>query len=56
MYDVGVKLFNGIKSMYVNSVAFVKVRGSESEYFMVDSSVRQGVSCLLGSFMYVLVQ
>ena len=31
MYDVGGKLLNGIKSMYVNSVAFVRVKGGESE-------------------------
>ena len=31
MYDVGGKLFNGIKSMYVDSLACVRVKGSESE-------------------------
>ena len=29
MYDVGGKLLNGIKSMYVNSLACVGVKGGE---------------------------
>ena len=31
MYDVGGKLLNGIKSIYVNSLACVRVKGSENE-------------------------
>ena len=31
MYDVSGKLLNGIKSMYGNSLACVRVKGSESE-------------------------
>ena len=31
MYDVGGKLLNGIKSVYVNSLAYVRVKGNESE-------------------------
>ena len=27
MYDVGGKLLNGIKSMYVNSLTYVRVKG-----------------------------
>ena len=42
MYDVGGKLLNGIKSMYVNSLAFVRVKG-ESECFRIDIGVRRGV-------------
>ena len=38
MYDVGGKLLNNIKSIYVNSLACAKVNGGESECFMVDSS------------------
>ena len=30
MYDVGGKLLNGIKSMYVNSLACIRVKGGES--------------------------
>ena len=40
MYDVGGKLLNGIKSMYVNSLACVKVKGGESECFRINSGVR----------------
>ena len=43
MYDMGCKLLNGTKSMYVNSLTI-----SESECFRIDSGVRQVVSCLLG--------
>ena len=42
MYDVGAKLLNGIKSMYVNSLDCVRVKGGESECFRIDSGVRQG--------------
>ena len=42
MYDVGSKLFSGIKSMYVDSLASVRVKGGESEQFRMDSGVRQG--------------
>ena len=31
IYDVGGKLLSGIKSMYVNSLACVKVKGGERE-------------------------
>ena len=31
MHDVGAKLLSGIKSMYVDSLAFVRVKGGESE-------------------------
>ena len=41
MYDLGGKLSNGIKSIYVNSLACVRVKGSESECFMIDSGMRQ---------------
>ena len=41
MYDVGGKLLNGIKSMYVNSLTCVRVKGGESEYFRINSGVRQ---------------
>ena len=43
MYDVGGKLMNGIKSMYVNSlVACVRVKGGEFEGFRNNSSMIQG--------------
>ena len=31
MYDVGGKLLDGIKSMYIDSLACVRVKGGESE-------------------------
>ena len=42
MYDVVGKLLNGIKSMYVDSSACIRVKGGESEHFRIDSGVRQG--------------
>ena len=42
IYDVGGKLLSGIKSMYVDSSASVKIKGVESEQFRIDSGVRQG--------------
>ena len=38
--DVGSKLLNGIKSLYVSSLACVRVNGDESEYFRINSGVR----------------
>ena len=42
IYDVGCKLLNGIKSIYVDSLAYVRVKGGESEQFKVDIRVRHG--------------
>ena len=42
MYDVGGKLLSGIKSMYVDSSACVRVKGGESEQFKIDSGVKKG--------------
>ena len=39
--DLGGKLLNGIKGVYVNIVASVGVKGSDSECFRIDSGVRQ---------------
>ena len=52
MYDVSSKLLNGIKSMYVNSLACVRVKGGESECFRIN----RGVSYPLGSSMYMWTQ
>ena len=40
--DVGLKMLNGIKSMYVNSSACIRVKRVESEWFGIDIEVRQG--------------
>ena len=37
----GSKLLSGIKSMYVGSSACVRVKRVESEWFMMDSGLRQ---------------
>ena len=56
MFDVGGKLLSGIKSMYIDSSACVRVKGGESDWFRVDIGVRQGcilISCPLGCSMYI---
>ena len=49
MYDVGGKMLSGIKSIYVDSLAFVRIKGGESEWFRIDSVV----SCTFVSSMYI---
>ena len=41
MYDVGGKLLDGIKSIYVNSLHCVRIKGGESECLRIDSGVKQ---------------
>ena len=41
---------SGIKSMYVDSSACVRVKGGESERFKIDSGVRQG--CIMSSWLF----
>ena len=41
---------NGMKSMYVNSLACVRVKGGESECFRVDSGVRQ--ECIMSPWVF----
>ena len=40
MYAVYGKLLNGIKSMHVNSLACIRIKGGESEHFRINSGVR----------------
>ena len=40
MYDVGGKLLNGIKSIYVKNLACVRVKGGKGEFFWIDRGVR----------------
>ena len=47
---MGGKLLNGIKSMYVNSLACVRVKGGESECFRIDSGVRQ--MCIMFPWLF----
>ena len=41
MYDMGNKVLKGVKSMYVNRLACVKVNRGESECFKINSGVRK---------------
>ena len=41
MYNVGGKLMNGIKSVYVNSLPCVRAKGGGNEGFRINSGVRQ---------------
>ena len=50
MYDVVGKLLSGIKSMYVGSLACVRVKGGVSERFRIDSGVRQG--CIMSPWLF----
>ena len=50
MYDVGGKLLSGIKSMYVDSSACVRVKVGQSDQFRIDSGVRQG--CIMSLWLF----
>ena len=47
---MGGKLLNDIKSMCSNSLAFVRVKGCESECFMINSGVRQ--VCIMSPWLF----
>ena len=50
MYDMGNKLLNGIKNIYVDSSACVRVKGDEMERFRIGSGVRQG--CIMSPWLF----
>ena len=50
MYDVCGNLLNGIKSMYVNSITCVRVKGGSSECFRNNSCVRQ--ECIMSPWLF----
>ena len=50
IYDVGDELLSGIKSMYINSLACVRVIGEENENFRIESDVRQG--CIMSPWLF----
>ena len=50
MYDVGGKLLNGMKNIYVNSLACIRVEGNESEYLKIDNDVR--LRCILSPWLF----
>ena len=43
-------MLNIIKSIYVNRLAYVKVKGYESECFRIDSSMRKG--CIMPPWIF----
>ena len=49
-YDVGSKLLNDIRSMYVNSLAYVRVKGGENKCFRTTSGVRQ--RCIMSPWLF----
>ena len=54
MYDVGGRLFNETKSIYINSLASVRVKRGESESFKINIGVRQVCTmfpCLFNMYM-----
>ena len=50
MYDVWGKLLDGIRSMYVDSLACVRVKWIESEWFRIDNGVRQ--ACFMSPWLF----
>src|SRR5678816_2822718 len=52
IYSVGGKLLNGIKSMYDDSEACVRINRVESDWFNIKSRVRQG--CVMSPWLFNL--
>ena len=50
--DVGGKLLSGIKNIYVDILACVRVKGGQSERFRIDSGVKQ--ECITSPWLYNL--
>ena len=50
MHDVEGKFFNGIKSMYVDISACVRVKEGEIQRFRIDSGVVQG--CIMSPWLF----
>ena len=58
MNDLGGKLLNIIKSKWVNSLACVRMKGSESKCLRINSCVRQGhimSPCLFNVYMSAIM-
>src|SRR5678815_933392 len=52
IYDAGGKLLNGIKSMYNDSKACERINRVESDWFNINSRVRQG--CVMSPWLFNL--
>ena len=50
MYDVGGELLAGINNMYVDSLACIRVKGTESKRFIIDSGVKQ--RCIMYPWLF----
>ena len=48
MCDLSSKLLNDIKGIYVNSLAYIRVKGGESEFFVINSCARERRIIFLG--------
>src|SRR5678815_4241468 len=52
IYGAGVRLLNGIKSMYDDSEACVRINGVNGDWFRIKSGVRQG--CVMSPWLFNL--
>src|SRR5678816_4329836 len=52
IYGVGGRLLNGIKSMYDDSEACVRINGVNGDWFRINSGVRQG--CVMSPWLFNL--
>src|SRR5678816_4156031 len=52
IYGVGFRLLNGIKSMYEDSEACVRINGVKGDWFSINSRVRQG--CVMSPWLFNL--
>ena len=50
VYDVVGKLLKEFRDVHVNSLACVRVKGSESEFFRIVRGVRQG--CIMSPWLF----
>src|SRR5678815_2512593 len=52
IYGIGGRLLNGIKSMYDDSEACVRINGVKSDWFSINSGMRQG--CVMSPYLFNL--
>ena len=52
MHDVGGKILSGVKSMYIDSLTCFRLKRGESEWFRIDSSVRQ--ECITSPWVFTI--